>query len=187
MKTKFNTIIKTVIFTLITLAYSGLSAQTYYTPGQVYTFRNKIDDTHTLQANVLFDAAGNATVTKTTVNTQESDRNYSAIFASHDKIEFTENSSIKLVGSTNEFWAIEFTNEVDNASPVGGGTLTASCPCKKGKANCTVSRIKAGTGYNIWCDTGLECDVCGEMQFSRPTGETTATILVIQAKSIIFN
>jgi len=193
MKTKFNTIIKTVIFTLITLAYSGLSAQTYYTPGQVYTFRNKIDDTHTLQANVLFDAAGNATVTKTIESANSTDKKQSSIFCENERMNLnSETGCASFKGSVKEFWVIDLgsTNEV--AVPEGGTTICFSCPCKvsmgAGAGKCKVSDMTdGGATHNITCVVTDTCNECGTLQRSSSKGSTDNNqILIIQANSVNF-
>lgn len=187
MKTKINNLLKIGFLAVFAILSLTVSAQSYYTPGQVYSYRNKINSTQTLKVDVVFDNAGNATVTKSIVDVMDSDKNNSFILANPDKVSFSDASCVNLIGELNEFWAVELDNVNGTAVPVGGLGGCPSCPCKKGKGACSVAKIKTNNGYNIWCDTTLDCDVCGEMTFNKPSGEQTGTVLIIQAKSVIFN
>jgi hypothetical protein len=193
MKTQFKTIIKTVIFTLITFTFFGASAQSYYTPGQNYSFRNKIDATHTLKVNVVYDASGNATVTKSMVSPISTDIYNSFIFCDDSRVSYSsESNCASFTEELTDFWVIELETVNEDASPVGGG-VCFSCPCAKklkdavGVAECQVKYIKENSTFNINCEVTATCEECGKLTISSGSGtQSTNQILIIQANSVQF-
>lgn len=193
MKTQFKTLINACIFSMLTLTYFSVSAQSYYTPGQNYSLRNKIDATHAMKINIIYDTSGNATISKTIVSALSSDKYNSFIFCDVNRMNYNEESNCAdFTEELLDFWVIDLETIVEDAVPLGGGKCF-SCPCAKklkgaiDAGTCDVLYIREGNTFNFSCEVAATCEECGKLEVSSGNGSnSTNQILIIQANSVQF-
>lgn len=194
MKTQINHLIKISFLAVFAILSLTVSAQSYYTPGQVYTFRNKINVSQTLKVDIVFDAAGNASVSKSMVSPQANDKYNSFVFCDENRIDYSsESKCINFNGDLSNFLVIDLETIVDGSSPLGGG-VCLTCPCSKpfkdvvGKGECKVTYTKENSSFSFNCEVTATCEECGKLTISSNTGTTsTNQILIIQTNSVNFN
>lgn len=195
MKTQINNLLKIGFLAVFAILSLTINAQSYYTPGQVYSIRNKIDDTHTLKVEFVFDASGNATITKTMVSSISSDKTQSAIFCDDERMNLsTETGCVTFNGDLTNFWVINIENVDNSSAPLGGG-ICFKCPCKEqmdpkvAGGDCKVSDMNdGGSLHNLTCVVTATCMTCGELKSQTDNGIiVTDQMLIIQANSINFN
>lgn len=173
MKTLTNQFKKAIVmvafFSLSILAFSNLSAQNYFTPGQQYVFRSIIPGGQTRVITIVFDANGNATLSSSLVAIDPSDKWASWSFTPSDETNFdATTNTFNITQNLDKYILISFTDPTHTqATPLGG--ITISCTCTKQLPNsnpppapdCTPSA--QSTGPNCFCYTctvNATCAAC---------------------------
>lgn len=166
----------------------------YFDPNETYVFRSRINETQTKVISVVFDEGGNATIVISSDSVLPGDIPAEWLFAPDDEYQINEQEgTITISGDLSTYWFIYFNNpghESDNASAVGGGTITVTCDCKTGSGanpTCIVSVFKTPgePSVCISCEVGPTCETCKDPKWSSSTSPTpTSTSLLIKANSI---
>ena len=139
-------------------------AQSYYTPGQTYTFRNKINETQCIKVDVVFDANGNATVSKSLVAAETTDKANSFVFCEDTRVTFDESANtFKFNGPLTDFFVINLDNVNQESAPIATGSLCIICDCKGNLEGATVD----GNIENTDPETENNKNISKETFFSR--------------------
>lgn len=162
----------------------------YFTPGQTYIFRSRIDENLTKVISIEFDAAGNATIMLTNDSVLPEDKAANYFFGPNNEFQFEEQiNTIIITGDLSNYWYIYFNNpehQSDNAATVGGTNLTVSCTCKKGSAPEAYCDVAWTLQNDILCPTcvpNISCEECNEPKWSN--NPVNSTSLVVKASSIM--
>ena len=205
MKTLTNQFKKALMviafFALNFLAFSNLSAQTYFTPGQPYVFRSIINATQTRVITIVFDAKANATLSSQLVTIAPGDKIASYSFGPGSEMSYNgTTNTINILQNINKYIVISFTDPTQTqAAPLGGFTIT--CSCKKASttnpppppADCTVNRQSTGGPdcYCITCVVNATCDQCKKSESGSSgtplnTNDPNANYLLIKVNSLSY-
>ncbi|MCC6182683.1 MAG: hypothetical protein IT237_12705 [Bacteroidia bacterium] len=162
----------------------------YYTPGQTYIFRSRIDENQTKVISIVFDEAANATIFITVDSVLPVDESANFFFGPSAEFQFNEQSNaILITGDLSNYWYIYFDNpdhQSDNATTVGGPNVTVTCNCKKSMGPdpaCEVSWVLENDMLCATCVPNGSCEDCKEPKWS--SGIVNTTSIIVKASTIL--
>jgi len=198
MKTKLNNTIKATMLFIFTLMGAAVFAQSYYTPGQTYTFRNKINANQCIKVDVVFDANGNATVSKSLVAAETTDKANSFVFGPENEVEYNSSTStIRYQNSADNYFVLNLnTTDFDSEAPTANGEATITCSCKEFKVenvgNCKIDSQTNGGIICVFCANENGCTECWPPKVTIKNSSGVFTninhqVLIIKANNISYN
>jgi hypothetical protein len=182
-----------VITGLLCLSFiQATFSQNYYQPGTSYTYRSlkATGNNSTSVLTVVFDANGNATVTRNESTSTASDKQVFQVLAPLTEVSTRTNSSdgkgaLDITGDLSKYWAISFDNPTAARTENG---ITIECNCKLGSdgAKCSVSYLQQGNNLNATCVQESGCQTC-EMKTTvvkDKSGNMVGGVLLLKANSV---
>lgn len=179
---------KTLSCILLILLPGFLFAQQWFTPGTVYQFESKstTNPQQVIMFSVVYNTQGNATITKSTHNATESDKEKSCSFGPRSELTISYvQGDVGIVNytysTTNKYWVISFENYTSKA--LAGNTITITCLCIAGEGSCDVATMSDNTGTCSTCIPGAGCMQC-KMEITESGITSTGGIFIIKANNI---
>ncbi len=136
-----------------------------YSQSYIIRINNHLDETVTFLYNITYNANNSVNIVRTSTAAIPTDKMGLQIIGSG----FSFNSNTKTISlpglsSGYNWWGID--NNMDGTTSIAatttGGTLTATCPCKRGSAECDVAMNSGG------CLSCVEGDcTCGKIKTSN--------------------
>jgi hypothetical protein len=164
----------------------------YFTPGQTYIFRSRIDENQIKVISIVFDEAGNATIVITSDSVLPEDKAANYFFGPNDEFRFDEQANtILIIGELSNYWFIYFDNpghQSDNATTVGGPDVKVSCDCKKGSGSdpkCDVAWTLENDMLCPSCVPQASCEDCKDPKWS--TSPVNSTSVLVKASTIMIS
>jgi hypothetical protein len=171
---------------------SAAFSQGYYEPGIAQTYRS-LKASASNRASVLtvvFDAGGNATVSRSESDSHAGDKQRFQVLAPVTEVSLRSNSSdgngeVDINGDRSKYWAVAF--DGPSAERTGNSVLV-ECLCKVGSdgATCSVSFVKQGNSLNANCVQEAGCQTC-EMKTTvvkDKSEKITGGVLLLKANSV---
>lgn len=152
-----------LLFSACLALFFASQAQSWYSPGTDFTFTSisATDSTEAITLTVRYNAAGNATVTKTTSSVGSADKDQ-AFYFGPDRGWAIQGDSLFLDDNYGyDYWMIPFNTY---SKQIAGGVVTITCFCKSGSqdADCDAVWHVTNNGYilTVGCVPTGGCNRC---------------------------
>jgi hypothetical protein len=176
---------------LLLVGTIALQGQSYYQPGTTYTFRSLKSAGSTSVLSVVFDANGHATVSRSQVSSNNSDKQTFQVLAPLNEITTGTNSTdgdgeVGISGQLSKYWLISFDAPATDARPNNTITISGACKPGNGSAKSSVSYMLNGNNLNATCVAESGCSAC-EMKTTvstDPPKRISGGVLLLKANSV---
>ena len=172
------------------LFISTVYGQTWYQVGEDYQFRSKSESNpeRTYVLSIVYDAGGNAVITKTIESNQSKDKVSSWYFGPSGDL--AVNSSVnhevqyEIIGQ-GSFFIVPFASPSEFGRMGNGGDKTISCACSSSSSGkCSVSTILTGNTSCSSCVVEENCLTCKMTVKDSNSKSYNSSTLLLKANNV---